>query len=49
LNESGFSASTREGGNGQFDVLDDGALVFSKQREGRFPEEGEILGRLAAR
>jgi hypothetical protein len=30
-------------------VLDDGALVFSKQREGRFPEEGEILSRLATR
>jgi hypothetical protein len=29
-------------------VLHDGALVFSKQRERRFPEDGEILGRLAA-
>jgi hypothetical protein len=27
-------------------VLDDGALVFSKQREGRFPEEDEILAAL---
>jgi Rdx family protein len=24
-------------------VVADGALVFSKQREGRFPEEDEIL------
>jgi hypothetical protein len=27
-------------------VLDDGELVFSKQREGRFPEEDEILAAL---
>jgi hypothetical protein len=30
----------------QFDVLNDGDLVFSKQREGRFPEEDEILAAL---
>jgi hypothetical protein len=28
-------------------VLLDGALVFSKQREGRFPEPDEILAILA--
>jgi predicted Rdx family selenoprotein len=49
LKQNGIAASTIEGGNSQFDVLDDGALVFSKQREGRFPEEREILDRLAAR
>jgi len=27
-------------------VLADGELVFSKQREGRFPEEDEILAAL---
>jgi predicted Rdx family selenoprotein len=27
-------------------VIDDGELVFSKQREGRFPEEDEILAAL---
>jgi len=27
----------------QFDVLVDGELVFSKQREGRWPELAEIL------
>jgi hypothetical protein len=27
-------------------VLADGTLVFSKQREGRFPEEDEILAAL---
>jgi selT/selW/selH-like putative selenoprotein len=30
------------GGRGQFDVLVDGRLVYSKQATGRFPEEGEI-------
>jgi hypothetical protein len=49
LNDSGIAASAVEGANSQFDVLDDGSLVFSKQREGRFPEEDEILGLLAAR
>lgn len=34
------------GGKGQFDVLADGTPVFSKQREGRFPEDGEVLGAL---
>jgi selT/selW/selH-like putative selenoprotein len=36
----------RPGGSGQFDVLRDGKLVFSKAREHRFPEEAEILGAL---
>ena len=32
-----------EGEKSQFDVLADGELVFSKQSEGRFPEEDEIV------
>ncbi len=28
---------------GQFDVIVDGKLVFSKQNEGRFPEHQEVL------
>ncbi|MBK9258319.1 MAG: Rdx family protein [Polyangiaceae bacterium] len=28
---------------GQFDVVVDGKLVFSKQNEGRFPEHQEVL------
>lgn len=28
---------------GQFDVIVDGKLIFSKHKEGRFPEEEEIL------
>jgi predicted Rdx family selenoprotein len=31
------------GEKSQFDVLNGGELVFSKQREGRFPEHDEIL------
>jgi predicted Rdx family selenoprotein len=46
LNDSGIAASIAEGAKSQFDVLADGALVFSKQREGRFPEEDEILAAL---
>ena len=43
LNANGVAASIVEGGKSQFDVRSDGALVFSKQREGRFPEEDEVL------
>jgi selT/selW/selH-like putative selenoprotein len=31
-----------EGSGGIFDVVADGALIFSKHRTGRFPEPGEI-------
>ena len=48
LTDSGIAASIAEGANSQFDVLADGELVFSKQREGRFPEEDEILQLLAS-
>lgn len=43
LNGIGLDASIHEGGNGQFDVLRDGELIFSKRNQGRFPEEDEIL------
>jgi selT/selW/selH-like putative selenoprotein len=39
-------ASITPGKRGQFDVLLDGELLFSKQEKGRFPEHAEILGRL---
>jgi predicted Rdx family selenoprotein len=48
LKGSGIPASIVEGQKSQFDVLSDGELVFSKQREGRFPEEDEVLGLLAS-
>lgn len=45
--ELAVEATVTPGGRGQFDVLADGALVFSKQQRGRFPEEGEIVRLLA--
>lgn len=38
-----LDAEATPGGNGQFDVLADGDLVFSKRAAGRFPEDGEIV------
>ena len=39
-------AEVVEGAKSQFDVLADGRLVFSKQKEGRFPEVDEIISSL---
>jgi selT/selW/selH-like putative selenoprotein len=41
------SATVTPGGRGQFDVVVDGALLYSKQAKGRFPEDGEVLALLA--
>ncbi|CAN5695785.1 hypothetical protein BH18ACT13_BH18ACT13_19820 [soil metagenome] len=35
------------GESSQFDVLEDGRVIFSKQSEGRFPEHDEIFSVLA--
>jgi selT/selW/selH-like putative selenoprotein len=43
LNAKGIEARDIAGSKGQFDVLSDGALVFSKQQSGRFPEHDEIF------
>jgi predicted Rdx family selenoprotein len=43
LNANGTPATIVEGLKSQFDVLADGELLFSKQQQGRFPEEDEIL------
>ena len=48
LNDNGIAASIAEGLQSQFDVVADGSLVFSKQEQGRFPEEDEILTLLAS-
>jgi predicted Rdx family selenoprotein len=48
LTEEGHDATVVEGAKSQYDVVADGTLVFSKQREGRFPEEDEIVAALAA-
>ena len=49
LNANGIDTTIVEGAKSQFDVLADGELLFSKQREGRFPEEDELLGLLSSR
>jgi predicted Rdx family selenoprotein len=46
LNDEGFEASISAGTNGQFDVVTDGTLVYSKAETRRFPEPGEVLGLL---
>ena len=47
LKESGHDAVALEGAQSQYDVVRGGELLFSKQREGRFPEDDEILAALA--
>jgi predicted Rdx family selenoprotein len=49
LTGEGHDATPVEGAKSQFDVVADGTLVFSKQHEGRFPEEEELIAALAAR
>jgi hypothetical protein len=49
LNENGIEASAREGNKSQYDVFADGELIFSKQNEGRWPEDGEVLELLNSR
>lgn len=46
LESNGIAARDIPGGKGQFDVIRDGELVFSKHEAGRFPEHGEILAAL---
>jgi selT/selW/selH-like putative selenoprotein len=47
LQRAGHEADALEGEKSQYDVVADGAVVFSKQREGRFPEDDEILALIA--
>jgi hypothetical protein len=42
-------ASIHEGKKSQFDVFADGELVFSKQAERRWPEDGEVQRLLSSR
>ena len=46
MKEHGIDATAREGTSSQFDVLHDGALVYSKAKAHRFPEPGEVLALL---
>ena len=47
MSKTGISATTTRGSKGQFDVVANGQLLFSKHAEGRFPEQDEILSQLA--
>ena len=40
----GVDTEVVAGARGQFDVVADGELIFSKQQEQRFPEPDEIVG-----
>jgi hypothetical protein len=46
LNDRGYDAQAIEGAKSQYDVVADGRLLFSKQAEGRFPEDDEVLNAL---
>jgi selT/selW/selH-like putative selenoprotein len=46
LNANGIPATDIPGDKGQFDVVRDDQLVFSKREAGRFPEHEEILAAL---
>ena len=48
MSQAGHEATALEGAKSQYDVVADGSLVFSKQSEGRFPEEDEVLELLGA-
>jgi hypothetical protein len=47
LGTRGHDAEPIEGRRSQFDVVADGNVVFSKEREHRFPELDELLAALA--
>jgi hypothetical protein len=49
LREQGYDAAAREGAKSQYDVVVDGETIFSKQKLGRYPEDGEVLELLSAR
>jgi hypothetical protein len=48
LQGKGVDAKAMPGGKGQFDVIRDGELVYSKHETGRFPGEAEIASLVGA-
>lgn len=48
LSGRGVEAKATPGGKGQFDVVRDGEIVFSKHAEHRFPGEAEIASAVGA-
>jgi hypothetical protein len=49
LKERGIDATAREGAKSQYDVVVDGATIFSKQETGRFPNDGEVVALISSR
>jgi hypothetical protein len=47
LSDAGHDSRAIAGQKSQYDIVADGKLVFSKQAEGRFPEEDEVLSLLS--
>jgi selenoprotein W-related protein len=46
--ERGIDAILLKGSGGQFEIVLDGRLLFSKKQEGRFPDSDEILSKIPA-
>jgi selT/selW/selH-like putative selenoprotein len=46
--ERGIDAKLIKGSGGQFEIVLDGQLIFSKKALGRFPEPNEILDKIPA-
>jgi predicted Rdx family selenoprotein len=46
LERHGWIATATPGGKGQFDVLAESRLVFSKAESGRFPDHDEVVAAL---
>jgi selenoprotein W-related protein len=44
----GIDTQLIKGSGGQFEVVCDGELIFSKKQLGRFPETSEILDKISA-
>jgi selenoprotein W-related protein len=44
----GLDATLIKGSGGQFEVVYEGRLIFSKKELGRFPDTDEILSKLPA-
>ena len=47
LARDGHDAEAVAGARSQFDVVADGTVIFSKQREHRFPELDELVAALS--
>jgi selenoprotein W-related protein len=43
-----MQATLVKGSGGQFEVMLDGQLIFSKKQQGRFPDTSEILEKIPA-